>query len=50
MAKTDTQKWSIAIPKANHSLRVIMLIDNHDQMESVNNSDNFWKKKNAQIK
>jgi predicted MPP superfamily phosphohydrolase len=42
MAKTNTQKWSIAIPKANHSLQVIMLIDNHDQMESVNNSDNFW--------
>jgi predicted MPP superfamily phosphohydrolase len=46
MAKTNTQKWSIAIPKANHSLQVIMLIDNHDQMESVNNIVDFltmWK-------
>jgi hypothetical protein len=42
MAKTNTQKWSIAIPKANHSLQVIMLIDNHDPMESVNNIVNFW--------
>jgi hypothetical protein len=42
MAKTNTQKWSIAIPKANHSLQVIMLIDNHDQMELLNNIVNFW--------
>jgi hypothetical protein len=37
MAKTNTQKWSIAIPKANHSLQVIMLVNNHDQMDSMNN-------------
>jgi hypothetical protein len=36
MAKTNTQKWSIAIPKANHSLLEVVLIDTHDQMESVN--------------
>jgi hypothetical protein len=42
MAKTNTQKWSNVIPKANHSLREIMLIDNQDQMELVNNSVNFW--------
>jgi hypothetical protein len=42
MAKTNTQKWSIAIPKANHSLQVTMLINNHDQMELVNNIVNVW--------
>jgi hypothetical protein len=42
MAKMNNQKWSIAISKANHTLREIMLIDNHDQMESVNNIVNFW--------
>jgi hypothetical protein len=42
MAKTNTQKRSIAIPKANYSLREIMLTDNHDQMKLVNNIVNFW--------
>jgi hypothetical protein len=34
--KTNTQKWSIAIPKANHSLSEVVLVVTHDQMESVN--------------
>ena len=37
MAKTNTQKWSIAIPKANHSRLEAVLIDTHDLMDLVNN-------------
>jgi hypothetical protein len=42
MAKTNNQKWSIAISKANHSLLEIILIDIHDLMESVNSIVNFF--------
>jgi hypothetical protein len=42
MAKTNTQKWSIAIPKANHSRLEAVLIDTHDLMDLVNNFVDFW--------
>jgi hypothetical protein len=46
MAKTNTQKWSIAIQKANHSLLEVVLTDTDDQMGSVNSIVNvltMWK-------
>jgi hypothetical protein len=46
MAKTNTQKWSIAIPKANHSRLEVVLIDTHDLMDLMNNFVNvlaMWK-------
>jgi hypothetical protein len=42
MAKTNTQKWSIAIPKANHSRLEAVLIDTNDLMDLVNNFVDFW--------
>jgi hypothetical protein len=44
--KTNTQKWSNAIPKANHTRLEAVLIDTHDLMDLVSNFVNvltMWK-------